>query len=549
MRLGLVLFVACAACANEQAAHAARLQEAAALVKRLDQPEAFARVVELGEAEPLLAVGDASPEPIRRAACFALGRIGGGAARARLSEIVGGGAPRTVRRAAFHALADPEGAQGRWRDEQRREEAAGLLVEKLGEDGALARVVQLRAVGPLLAATRAGRPERTRRLACTALGRIGGDEARDRLLELLKDSTGGDAEQYGPMRLYAAVGLTELEDHGTAIDLLLALSRINPDDNLAARAAEGQTGSYWTIDAQLCDALLGLGFWTAEEELIEQMTRRHRIRVLIDAHAVLRRRTGLALPFRYNGSYADRESDAAAWRKRLRETRAERRRKRPFEASNERFQRRLAEMMDWLGGQAVNFRYIARKVVERVGGHALPPLREALESTHPSAQRQAALMMGRIGDPRAAPALRDALKLEDADARSEAIDALVELGDAKARPAVLALLADWDAEVRASAAQYLGRLGKPEDGGALKAALEKERSPATRTRLWAALLRLGHLSAVPWLISSYLSGEQHDREHAQEALEEVAGKKAGASATDPLPRRQKAALEMAGWFR
>ncbi|MHC4819038.1 MAG: HEAT repeat domain-containing protein, partial [Planctomycetota bacterium] len=440
------------------------------------------------------------------------------------------------------------GAQGRWLDEQRREEAAGPQVEELAESGVLARVVELRAVGPLLAATEADRPERTRRLACFALGRIGGDEARDRLLELLQDRT-GDPEQYGPVRLYAAVGLTELNDPGTAIDLLLALSRINPDDNLAARAAEGQTGSYWTIDAQLCDALLGMGFWTAEEELLEQLRRRHYVRVLIDAHAVLRRRTGLALPFRYNGSYADREDDALAWQSKLRETRAERLREKPFEASNERFQRRLADMMDWLGGQAVNYRYIARKVIERVGGYALPALREALASTNPSAQRQAALMMGRIGDPRAAPALRGALKLADADARSEAIDALRKLGDAEARPAVLGLLRDPDAEVRASAAQYLGRLGKPEDVGALQGALEAEGSPATRTRLWAALLRQRHLAAVPRLIEAFVTGEQHDREHAQEALEEAAGKRAGGRATDPLPRRQKAAEEMAGWFR
>ena len=548
MRLGLFLFVACAACANEEAARAARRSEAAALVERLDQPDAFARVVELGEAAPLLAVGEASPEPIRRAACFALGRIGGADAKTRLREVAGGGAPRTVRRAAFYALADPEGAEGRWRDEQRREEAAGPQVEKLAESGVLARVVRLGAVGPLLLATGADRPERTRRLACFALGRIGGDEARDRLLELLEDRT-GEPEQYGPVRLYAAVGLTELNDPGTAIDLLLALSRINPDDNLAARAAEGQTGSYWTIDAQLCDALLGMGFWTAEEELLEQLRRRHYVRVLIDAHAVLRRRTGLALPFRYNGSYADRESDALAWQKELRETRAERRRKQPFEASSERFQRRLADMMDWLGGQAVNDRYIARKVIERVGGYALPALREALTSTNPSAQRQAALMMGRIGNPRAAPALRGALKLADADARSEALDALLELRDAEARAAVLGMLRDPDAEVRASAAQYLGRLGNPGDVEALGAAVESERSPATRTRLWAALLRLGHFAAVPWLIEIYVTGEQHDREHALEALEEVAGKRAKARATDPLPRRQEAAREMAGWFR
>ncbi|MHC4973395.1 MAG: HEAT repeat domain-containing protein [Planctomycetota bacterium] len=548
MRLGLVLLLACAACADKEAARQERLREASALVARLDQPDALARFVELGEVAPLLSLEDSAPEPIQRAACFALGRIGGDDARIRLEATVAGGGARPVRRAAFFALEDAGKAQAAWQDEQQREQEARPLIATLAEQRVLAQVVALRAVGPLLAATRPGGPQRVRRLACVALGRIGGDEARDRLLELLSDSA-GEPEQYGPMRLYAAVGLTELNDPGTAIDLLLALSRINPDDNLAARAAEGQSGSYWTIDAQLCDALLGLGLWTAEEELIEQMGRRHYVRVLIDAHAVLRRRTGLELPFRYNGSYEDRRSDREAWRQKLSQTRAERRAKRPFAANDARFQRRLKDIMDWLGGQAVNYRYIARKVVERLGGYALPALTEALRSPNPSAQRQAALMLGRIGDPRAAPALRGALKLADADARSEAIDALVKLSDAEARPAVRGLLEDSDAEVRASAAQYLGRLGEAEDMDSLRQALSKERSPATETRLVAALLRLGDLSMAARLIEIFVDGEQHDREHAQEALEEAAGKRAGASATDPKPQREQAAREMAGWFR
>jgi HEAT repeat protein len=547
MRLGLVLLLACAACADPEAARQERLREASALVARLDQPDAFSRFVVLGEVAPLLSLEDSAPEPIRRASCFALGRIGGDDARARLMAIGGGDAARTVRRAAFFALADPEGAEALWQDEQRREQEADPLIETLAEEGILARVVELKAVGPLLAATAAGRPERTRRLACVGLGRIGGDEARDRLLALLQEAT-GEPEQYGPMRLYAAVGLTELKDPGTAIDLLLALSRINPDDNLAARAAEGQTGSYWTIDAQLCDALLGLGLWTAEEELIEQMTRRHYVRVLIDAHAVLRRRTGLELPFRYNGSYEDRKRDAEAWRQKLSETRAERRRRQPFPAHDARFQRRLADIMDWLGGQAVNYRYIARKVVERVGGYALPALTEALKSANPSAQRQAALMLGRIGDARAAPALCEALNLADADARSEAIDALGKLAT-DARLAVLPLLADPDPEVRASAAEYLWIYGKPEDLDALRAALEKERSPATVTRLHGAVLLQGDEASAPALCRIFVDGEQHDREAALRALELASGKTTGVTATDPKPRREEAAREMAGWFR
>ncbi|MHC4548124.1 MAG: HEAT repeat domain-containing protein [Planctomycetota bacterium] len=548
MRFGLVLLAALCACADEEAQRAARVREATALVARLEDPEAFARVVALGEIGPLLRLleEEGRSEALQEQACLALGLIGGEGARARLQEVADGDRARALRRCAFFALAEPQQARAARADEQRREREAEPLVARLEET--LDQVVALRAVGPLLAATEAAPREGVRRLACVALGRIGGAEARDRLLEVLHDSR-GDPEVYGPRHLYAAVGLTLLRDPGTAIDLLLNLSRINPDDDLAARAAEGETGSYWTIDAQLCDALLSMGLWTAEEELIEQMRRRHYVRVLIDAHAVLRRHTGLALPFRYNGSYADREADAAAWLRRLRETRAERERRRPFDAADPRFRKRFQDMMDWLGGQSVNYRYIAHKVVLRVGRHAVPALTRALASNNPIAQRQAALMLGRIGDRSAAPPLRAALALADADARAEAIDALRKLEDTGAREVVRERLGDADAEVRAAAAHFLGRLGAAADVAPLRQALEQERSPATITALLCALLRRGDRTVVPRLLEIFVHGEQHDREAAQKCLEQAAGRPAPADAGAPEDRRSAAAREMGGWFR
>ena len=194
------------------------------------------------------------------------------------------------------------------------------LLARIEEPEVFERIVALSRAGPLLEATAPDREQATRRLAAVALGEVGGEEAKGRLLELLEEKS-DDPVRDGWIHLYAAVGLTELADPGTAIALLLQLSEINANDSLAARAGQNRTGEYFTIDAQLCEALLRLGLFAVEESLVDQLRRRDRIRVGIDANAVLRRTTGIDLPFRYNGSFRDREADAAAWEAALRETR------------------------------------------------------------------------------------------------------------------------------------------------------------------------------------------------------------------------------------
>ncbi len=403
------------------------------------------------------------------------------------------------------------------REREARAREAAALVARLEDEDAFARVVELGAAGPLVDATAEGKPERIRRLACLALGKIGGAEARDRLLALLAAPTPEPRVQ-GAMRLYAAAGLTLLNDPGTAVDLVLQLSTVNPNDNVAALAAEGANSEYYTVDAQICDALLGMGLWTVEDELVLQMRRRDMVRVLIDAHAVLRRHTGLDLPFRYNGGYADRDADADAWAKRLKETRAERVRARPFDAANARFRARCSDMIGWLGGQAVNDRYIAEKVFVRLGPPVVPMLAEAMLKGVPSLQREAAFVLGNIGDPAAAPALRKALGLEDPKARARALDALRLLGDREAVPLAVERLGDADPEVRGSAARLVGVLGEASHREALSAALAKETAPGAIVLLACALSRLGDEGQVPRLLRIFVAGEQLDRQAAHEEL-------------------------------
>lgn len=545
MRRAVLLCVLAAACSERDAGKAsereARAREAASLVPRLAEPEAFARAVALGEVGPLRdATAAGNLEDTRCLACLVLGRIGGAEAVARLEVLAREGG--RVARYAYAGLEGltPEGLI----DLDARAAATRELLPRLEEEGAFARVVELRAAGAVAEATTDRQPERIRRLACLVLGRIGGAEARDRLLAILAAPTPEPSVQ-GGMRLYAAAGLTLLNDPGTAVDLVLQLSSVNPNDNVAALAAEGAGKEYYTVDAQISDALLGMGLWVIEDELVAQLRRHDMVRVLIDAYAVLRRRTGLDLPFRYNAGYADREADADAWAKRLRETRPERMRARPFDGGNARFRARCADMIAWLGGQAVNDRYIAEKVFVRLGPPAVPMLAESLLEGAPSLQREAALVLGRIGDPAAAPALRKALSLKDPKARARALDALHLLGDREAVPLAAAGLTDGDPEVRGCAARLVGALGDAAHVPALKEALGKETAPGAIVQLSCALSRLGDTEQLERLLGIFAQGEQLDR---QVAFAELSRLEPGWQA-DPLASPEERSAAVAGFPR
>jgi len=323
------------------------------------------------------------------------------------------------------------------------------------------------------------------------------------------------------MHLYAAVGLTELQDPATAVKLLLNLSTINQNDSLAARAAQEKNLEYFTIDAQICDALLGLGLYEAEESLVQQLRRKHRIRVSIDANAVLRRRIGVDLEFRYNGSYRAREEDAAAWEKRLRATRSERFEKNPFDENNAGFQKDLDEMLSWLRGTSVRHRLMSGKVLRLLGPVAVKPLENELKRDNPIARRHAAKVLGWIGDARAANALIALLGDSDPDARAAAIDALRAIGHQPAAEPVRKKLNDPDPEARAAAARFLGAMGASTDVKTLRHRLSRETHSATRTAIVCALLRRGARDEAETAAAIFQNGELLDRRAIQAALEDI----------------------------
>lgn len=380
--------------------------------------------------------------------------------------------------------------------------------------------------------------ETTRHDASIALGKSGGADAREALLSIMT-APSPDPQVDGPNRLYAAAGLTMMADPASAVRLIEALSRVNPNDNIAVIAREIGSDEYYTVDVQICEALLAMGLWTAEEELCNLLRRKDRVRVLIDAYAVLRRYSGATLPFFCNGSYAERLQQAEALRAELRQTRSERRAKRPFDASNADFQKDCRRVVAWLGGKAMNERFIAHKVLDVVGPYAIPFLREALATKNRASQRQALYMMGRIGSLEAAKDLRGALELKDPDARAEAIDALVKIGDADAP--VGACLRDPDPEVRAAAARYVALHPAKGSVDALRASVAKETRPAVVAALWIALLRLDQSDALQPVLRVYVEGEQIERELAQAALEDSTGRKLTARATDSKEHRRRAA--------
>jgi HEAT repeat protein len=148
-------------------------------------------------------------------------------------------------------------------------------------------------------------------------------------------------------------------------------------------------------------------------------------------------------------------------------------------------------------------RRIASELLIAAGSKAVPPLIQTLESGHSSATKEAALILGAIGDARAVKPLVAVLEDRDADLRWAAIWALVRIGspsvadlinsfensqaDANAgaeialakigKPAVPQLISALDnknARVRRHCARLLGRIGDPKSAPALKNLLQDQ---------------------------------------------------------------------------
>ncbi len=398
----------------------------------------------------------------------------------------------------------------------KRDDEARSLLARIAEPDVFLRLVELGRAEPLIEATAKDRDSEVRHLAAVALGKIGGPAARDRLLELLEERNEKDQGAEGWMHLYAAVGLTELADPGTAIRLILNLSEVNPNDSIAARAHQTRSEEYFTIDAQLCEALLRMGLCELEESLVAQLRRKDRIRVGIDAHAALRRSTGLDLPFRYNGSFRTREADADGWLEELRKTREQRRAANPFHAKNAEFRKDMERMLSWLRGTSVRSQLTSKNVLRYLGPVAVPFLIEELSGEGAIGRRHSAWVLGRLKDVRAAEPLMKLLADEDDESRAQGVDALRRLHHKAAAKHVRKLLDDPDPKVRAQAVLFLVQTGET----------SVQESLADK----AVLDSIAHL---------YVHGALADREVARSALATVLGP-SRPEAADAMETRRKA---------
>ena len=107
----------------------------------------------------------------------------------------------------------------------------------------------------------------------------------------------------------------------------------------------------------------------------------------------------------------------------------------------------------------------------------------------PRVRRYLALVLGRLGDPRAVPLLEKALADEDAETRLYALWALALIGDPGSAPKVRPLLEAEDAGIRKTAAFAAGRM---EDGEAVPQ-LERLLGDAVVDVRWNAALALATL--------------------------------------------------------
>ncbi|HEV7766964.1 MAG TPA: HEAT repeat domain-containing protein [Thermoanaerobaculia bacterium] len=106
---------------------------------------------------------------------------------------------------------------------------------------------------------------------------------------------------------------------------------------------------------------------------------------------------------------------------------------------------------------------------------AAPLLIDALKDRAPETRIYAALALGRLGDPSATPTLIEVFTTDERDVRKAAAFALGELRDPRALPALVTALADPIADVRYNAAIAVARYGDTRAIGVLREMLDRSR--------------------------------------------------------------------------
>jgi HEAT repeat protein len=128
-----------------------------------------------------------------------------------------------------------------------------------------------------------------------------------------------------------------------------------------------------------------------------------------------------------------------------------------------------------------------------------PTLIPHLRSRSPERRYDAAVALGRTGDPAAVPALEEALSDPDPGVRWMALEALGAIGS-PALPVLTRLLGSDDIDLRWGAAVSLGEIGDPAAVGPLARTLEDE-DRYVRTRAALALAAIG-APALPSILAA-----------------------------------------------
>lgn len=137
-------------------------------------------------------------------------------------------------------------------------------------------------------------------------------------------------------------------------------------------------------------------------------------------------------------------------------------------------------------------RWRAAEALVKLGPCALDSLIPLVASDDPDVRWKTCVVLGEIGDLRAAPVLVECLADTDRFVRSRAVSALVRLGS-QTLPLLTIALEDPDARVRAGAADALGQIG---EAGAIEGLLIALRDPVESVRRAAAVALL-RLNPVP----------------------------------------------------
>jgi len=166
-------------------------------------------------------------------------------------------------------------------------------------------------------------------------------------------------------------------------------------------------------------------------------------------------------------------------------------------------------------------RAAAVEALEAAGPEALPWIRTALSDDHPGVRFAACLAVGSLRDEGTEDAIRRMVTDPDTSVQVAALYALHRLGDEQRTGRIPTyLLENVDLTVRRNAALVLGRLGEPAAVKILARAM-RDRDPGVRNHVLEAMARLGNKEARQELILMTNSGAGTDEAFAVSALAEL----------------------------